>query len=434
MPNWCVNTVTAAGPGASIAALRAAVRSRTSDFALSAIIPIPARYLPDSPTSTDAPDTTSEDLLWWANRQWGTKWDTAATEPGTFSDGDGDRHRIVWQLETAWTTPTPALNVLASRFPDVDLTVCASEPGTGYTAVLTWRGGQRGEDCPVPDHGGDPRFISIVEIQTAAGSTDDRDDVTITLDVRRFHAAHIQTEQVRTVQAADAVVDRVLNVVTRDAGPAALVVVIAGDRDPRTTAVVRAVLGRTRRAPTYDPKLVASHAARGSFYLRGSAHRARAVLVDAPLPGPLWLASPAERADAWYWLPELITANIDSEPEPVRAMTLALLLGALCSPPRDPGGDTGPDTTGGGHHRVPGRHWAGLLAAATDLAAAAIPIEVAVRLILGALPFGAVADLSVEEALSVIHGVLEPAAQNRQPGVSGHLVHPGKPGPPAGQR
>lgn len=76
----------------------------------------------------------------WRDLHWGTKWDVEAEEAEVTIDGD--RMSAVFNFESAWSPPTPAIETIAKRHPELHLVLEADEPGNNFWIRQEWSGGE----------------------------------------------------------------------------------------------------------------------------------------------------------------------------------------------------------------------------------------------------------------------------------------------------
>ena len=196
MPNWTHNVVTITGDAKTIAEIKNFVKSDDSVFDFGKIIPIPESLRVESGGMEDiamkmassAPYSiardearkrmekmlpytaahqtktviselkTEDDVIalgkvylenkekygypdWygWCCDNWGTKWNACDV-----SVSEESATTLIYEFDTAWTEPTPVLQALSGKYPDIDITTDANyedpEPWTTFTT--TFKGGK----------------------------------------------------------------------------------------------------------------------------------------------------------------------------------------------------------------------------------------------------------------------------------------------------
>lgn len=136
MPNWCENEVTISGTEAEVAAVCAAVAGtmetgeastpRPSAFSLESILPTPPAML------------QGEGWYDWRIEHWGTKWNSTRVQ--ILRDTP---KKMSFAFDTAWGPPDKALDVLAQRFPAVQIELRYFEGGMQFQGEITWENGVR---------------------------------------------------------------------------------------------------------------------------------------------------------------------------------------------------------------------------------------------------------------------------------------------------
>lgn len=196
MPNWTHNVVTITGDAKTIAEIKNFVKSDDSVFDFGKIIPIPESLLVESggmediamkmassaPYSMAREETrkrierllpytathqtktviselkTEDDVIalgkvylenkekygypdWygWCCDNWGTKWNACDV-----SISGESATTLIYEFDTAWSEPTPVLQALSGKYPDIDISTDANyedpEPWTTFTT--TFKGGR----------------------------------------------------------------------------------------------------------------------------------------------------------------------------------------------------------------------------------------------------------------------------------------------------
>lgn len=166
MPNWCSNTVNISGPNAQIEELRDLMETEESLFDFNSVIPQPTELkniisgnikINDKQYSIwreiDGEDVGIEpeeeaQLIaqygatnWydWNLANWGTKWNNGPN--------DVERDMVVsgwmtYNFSTAWSPPTPVIDALAKKFPDLHFHLEYEEPGMAFWGETEWEEGE----------------------------------------------------------------------------------------------------------------------------------------------------------------------------------------------------------------------------------------------------------------------------------------------------
>ena len=196
MPNWTHNVVTITGDAKTIAEIKALVQSDDTAFDFGKIIPIPESLLVESGgmesiaiemassvpysiarenarekmqkilpyTATHQTKTviselkTEDDVIalgkvylenkkkygyadWydWCCNNWGTKWNAC-----NVSISNESATSLTYDFDTAWSEPTPVLQALSEKYPNVDISTDANyeDPEPWVTFTTTFKGGK----------------------------------------------------------------------------------------------------------------------------------------------------------------------------------------------------------------------------------------------------------------------------------------------------
>ncbi|NMG64339.1 hypothetical protein GPA19_05190 [Azoarcus indigens] len=169
MPNHVTNRVTIAGPAESVAELRKScfamhkpevpafwrekasagggggaqewldrIAKREAEpeyevFDFNRIIPAPAFIANgDGLISGSREDQTGRNWHRWNSKKWGTKWN--AYKLSIVEDEPG---KLVFQFDTAWSSPTPILDVIAEWFPELHIVAEYFDEGHCFWGVDT---------------------------------------------------------------------------------------------------------------------------------------------------------------------------------------------------------------------------------------------------------------------------------------------------------
>lgn len=94
---------------------------------------------------SDGKQTGDTEWNWYNfnNREWGTKWDIAQANDSykeTYISDESDTH-VSYYFQTAWSPPTPAIEKLAEKYPDVVIEL-AYEEEQGWGGEIEYRGNQ----------------------------------------------------------------------------------------------------------------------------------------------------------------------------------------------------------------------------------------------------------------------------------------------------
>lgn len=146
MPNWCSNTVTIEGPKDQLDALAKKVSLPYETMFLTFV---------DGAQKHVASTVSGEFLLWnivspddlemyfsgsnwyeWNIEHFGTKWDVDASSERLSETS------LVFQFESAWSPPLPALYALSEQWPDLTVSAWFSEAGMNFEGEHTVKGGQ----------------------------------------------------------------------------------------------------------------------------------------------------------------------------------------------------------------------------------------------------------------------------------------------------
>lgn len=202
MPNWCSNFITFHGPADALKALADHVRSDVSGFDFNSIVPMPEvlaeirtgsttidgvqfrcwREVEDGQGGKKSVGLTPEEVRaldaqhgahdWyeWSCKNWGTKWNVDQVSLSPANDGAS----LQCGFETAWSPPTPVVETLASRFPQVTIIHCYAEEGVGFGAVVRYANGIMEEATEAEGRG--VRTLSEWHESVTCGDMDDEDE------------------------------------------------------------------------------------------------------------------------------------------------------------------------------------------------------------------------------------------------------------------
>lgn len=164
MPNWCSNVVTIEGVEAEVDRLVEFMRSEHGEFDFNKLIPYPEEFRaadeihneirkltwwrPKGRPLSDEEEHKLQELqkiapekdgfnsggYEWCYENWGTKWPARDTRVDrAFS------HKVEYTFDTAWSPPVPVILELATRFPDVNITLDYAECGAAYCGLKEYR-------------------------------------------------------------------------------------------------------------------------------------------------------------------------------------------------------------------------------------------------------------------------------------------------------
>ena len=145
MPNWCENRLLIQGDPVIMEDLMNVVEESGNPFSFNKVIKMPDALVggsaPERDETTQAKNVElygAADWYDWANKNWGTKWNSSDTE--IMSDDTDIRspgyRTVSIGFNTAWAPPLPVYDMLAVRFPDTNIYVCYDEPGMDFAG---WR-------------------------------------------------------------------------------------------------------------------------------------------------------------------------------------------------------------------------------------------------------------------------------------------------------
>lgn len=151
MPNWCTNAVLIKGEPDEVGRLLEHIENVSNPFSLTKIIVMPQQLLDQSSPVRDeetAKDNIekygSKDWYDWANKNWGTKWDTSSAHivyDHSTPMLPGDR-TVRIEFETAWSPPIPVYEALANLFPNTNIFAAYDESGVGFSGWVMYKGGE----------------------------------------------------------------------------------------------------------------------------------------------------------------------------------------------------------------------------------------------------------------------------------------------------
>lgn len=160
MPNWCSNVLMFRGDKEEVDKLLNAVSTTETALSLDKIITTPQELKNASAPNRDEKEAERLEKLYgasdWYNFQvknWGTKWDVNATisydshdTPVGWTTLNEKPTRVVsMHFESAWSPPTAAIDMLASKFPKVDIYHTFDEPGCDFSGYVMYSGGENVE-------------------------------------------------------------------------------------------------------------------------------------------------------------------------------------------------------------------------------------------------------------------------------------------------
>lgn len=168
MPNWCENDLIIYADEPTITAIAELLKSDDSAFDFDRVIPMPEVFknLHSGMTTIDGKRyefwreaevdgeivcTGVEDeeiKAWkktygiagwydWCCSNWGTKWNAGSEAEVIVSDGRLEAH-----FSTAWSPPTPVIEALIAKFPDVAVCFEYFECGAAYCGGINYNGGE----------------------------------------------------------------------------------------------------------------------------------------------------------------------------------------------------------------------------------------------------------------------------------------------------
>ena len=91
----------------------------------------------DFNVAVPAPEDIGDGWYEWNIDNWGTKWGPCYPEDPEVSS-DGAEFSV--SFETAWAPPTPWVHAIASKHPEVTVTLAYSEPGMEFEGIVEVKG------------------------------------------------------------------------------------------------------------------------------------------------------------------------------------------------------------------------------------------------------------------------------------------------------
>lgn len=77
----------------------------------------------------------------WCCNNWGTKWGTYDGKPFAFRNLVNNRRTVKTSFSSAWSPPTPVMDLLATKYPDLRFKAVSYEMGMAYKIVQIWEKG-----------------------------------------------------------------------------------------------------------------------------------------------------------------------------------------------------------------------------------------------------------------------------------------------------
>lgn len=148
MPNWCSNTIIIQGETNDVQELLDAVESSDTAFSLDKVISMPealrdksAPERDENIASTNMKLYGAKDWYDWSVLSWGTKWNVNAKivyDNGKNNPLLNGKRTVRIEFESAWSPPLPVYEVLAARFPNINIYVSYDEPGSDFAGYVMY--------------------------------------------------------------------------------------------------------------------------------------------------------------------------------------------------------------------------------------------------------------------------------------------------------
>jgi len=142
MPNWCDNLVMIKGSKEEVLTVKEMLTKAGNVFSFDKVLPCPPALLnasaPNRGEQSIAFNTTkygAKDWYDWCNENWGTKWDSSDSIL-TVELGNDEEYQLSYSFQTAWAPPVPVYQVLAEKFPNINIFINYDESGMGFSG---WR-------------------------------------------------------------------------------------------------------------------------------------------------------------------------------------------------------------------------------------------------------------------------------------------------------
>jgi len=157
MPNWCENDLTVRGPKAEVQRFLDHVKTETTKFDFSTIIPYPEKFQkldkiaadwkPESKTERPS-DGFNSGGYEWCIENWGTKWNnldgeyrSVEIESWEVREKDIERE-VIFHFDTAWSPPVPVIKFASKLFPELDFDLRFFEQGCAFNGILQVKDGK----------------------------------------------------------------------------------------------------------------------------------------------------------------------------------------------------------------------------------------------------------------------------------------------------
>jgi len=170
MPNWCQNTLLIKGDHNAVEQLLTTVSGGNTALSLKSLMPLPPELQGGDAPFKGTPEEAQRlknlygatDWYDWQVSNWGTKWDIEATiaddswsqPPGyeTYNKPSTRTVRIVF--DSAWAPPTPAIQMLAKKFPNTNIYHAYDESGCDFGGWAMYSNGECVKETETPSYYG----------------------------------------------------------------------------------------------------------------------------------------------------------------------------------------------------------------------------------------------------------------------------------------